>query len=108
VLHSTIANAMSEPMIYPHHLPLDFRIHLRKTSLDSQPLQGKLMACATEALQTAQLPPLKDFRDATESKYLDALIGISGGDVDKMCRIADASRSGLYKLLGKHGKRLKR
>jgi two-component system, NtrC family, response regulator len=108
VLHTTIANAMSEPMIYPHHLPLDIRIHLRKTSLNSQPLQRKLVASATEAVQTAQLPPIKDFRDATESKYLDALIRLSGGDADKMCRIADVSRSGLYKLLGKHGKRLKR
>ena len=108
VLHTTIANASNEPMMYPHHLPLDIRIHLRKLGLHSQPTQGELMASATEAIQSAPLPPLKDFKHATESRYLDTLIDISGGDADTMCRVADVSRSGLYNLLAKHGKRLKR
>ena len=108
VLHSTIANAVNEPMIYPHHLPVDIRIQLRKKSLAGQPQRGELLASPAERIQTARLAPLKDFRDAADSEYLDALIKVSGGDVDKMCRIADVSRSGIYKLLGKHGKRLKR
>ncbi len=108
VLHTTITNATNEPMLYPHHLPLDIRIHLRKKSLNNQPLQGKVMVLANEEIQTAHLAPLKAFKHATESKYLDTLIEISGGDADKMFRIADVSRSGLYKLLEKHGKRLKR
>lgn len=108
VLHTTIANANDEPMIYPHHLPLEVRIHLRKMGLPSQPPPEEVMTSATGAIQSRPLPPFKDFKHATESRYLDALIGMSGGDADKMCRIADVSRSGLYKLLGKHGKRLKR
>lgn len=108
VLHTTIASAMNEPMIYPHHLPLDIRIHLRKTSLDSPPSREKLLAGASGLIPGGQLPPLKDFRDAAELRYIEALIDLTGGDADRMAIIADVSRSGLYKLLGKHGKRLKR
>lgn len=108
VLHTTIADAIDEPMIYPHHMPLNIRIHLRKKSLNKQPLQANLIASATEAIQSDRLPPLKNFRHAAESKYIEALIDMTDGDADKMCRVARVSRSGLYKLLANHGKRLKR
>jgi two-component system, NtrC family, response regulator len=110
VLHTTIANAVNEPVIYPHHLPLDIRIHLRKGSLKSTPDSDpiKRNQPPIEMIKDSVPPKLREIRDTAESKYLDELISLTDGDSDRMCHVADISRSGLYKLLGKHGKRLKR
>lgn len=107
VLHTTISNAINEPMLYPHHLPVGVRIHLRKTSLKGQPEKTALIPPGIPAPDSPVLSSLKAFRKSAEAKYLDELIKISGGNAKKACDIAKVSRSGLYQLLEKHAKQLK-
>jgi two-component system NtrC family response regulator len=54
-----------------------------------------------------KFPCLKDFRLLNESKYLDSLVNLSKGSIEKACHISGVSRSGLYHLLEKHQKTLK-
>ncbi|MBU2630966.1 MAG: sigma 54-interacting transcriptional regulator, partial [Proteobacteria bacterium] len=103
VLHSSIANAMNEPKLNPHHLPVELRIHCRQKSLAAkkrlQGLQENL------EMDDIKFPSLKDFRRLNESQYLDSLMKLSRGKIEKACHISGVSRSGLYHLLEKHRKK---
>ena len=104
VLHSAIANALNESRLNPYHLPVAVRIYCRrKTWEKKQNRNFEEMLPESEA----DFPTLKDFRYMNESQYLDALVSLSGGKVDRACRLAGISRSGLYHLLEKHEKKLK-
>ncbi|MBW1722028.1 MAG: hypothetical protein JRJ78_08190 [Deltaproteobacteria bacterium] len=65
-------------------------------------MAGKLAAVDKKAF-----PSFKEYRNISESKYLDDLIEASGGDRERAVRLSGMSRSGLYHLLKKHGKRFK-
>ncbi len=119
VIHSAIANADVEPILYPHHLPLDLKaVFFRRTrgasadEADIQPLSGHDAASETLSKpDDAALPTLKEYRDNAyallEADYLDRLLAVSGKNVKKACAIADISRSRLYQLLDKHDKGMK-
>ncbi|MDM8523203.1 sigma-54 dependent transcriptional regulator [Desulfococcaceae bacterium HSG8] len=109
VLHATIANAMNEPTLYPHHLPVDMRIHFCKAGIKKKEKHEENNAPAvTVEINRTKFPELREFRKLAESEYLDDLIKLSESNVSRACRLSGASRSGLYQLLEKHGKRMKR
>jgi two-component system NtrC family response regulator len=105
VLHAAVAGGLNEPRLNPHHLPVALRIFSRKKTWEEQrPLeQGNENGLGTDE---TGFPSLKDFRLLNESQYLDALVGLSGGRIEKACTMAGVSRSGLYHLLEKHNKKL--
>ncbi len=105
-LHSSIANAMNEPKLNPHHLPVEIRIHCRQKNLAEKKRLGKGVQENLE-MDDIKFPCLKDFKRLNESQYLDSLIKLSKGKIEKACRISRVSRSGLYHLLEKHNKKLK-
>ncbi|NDY74629.1 hypothetical protein G3N28_21940, partial [Desulfobacter hydrogenophilus] len=105
VLHAAVASGLNEPRLNPHHLPVALRIFSRKKTWEEQrPLeQGIENGLGTDE---TGFPCLKDFRHLNESQYLDALVRLSGGHIEKACSMAGVSRSGLYHLLEKHNKKL--
>lgn len=107
VLHTAIASAIDEPMLLPHHLPLDIRIHFRKCSIKGkQPVERKRPRIILE-IDMAGFPTLKEFRRQAEARYLEQLINASNGDIQAALAMAGVSRSGLYQLMGKHGRHMK-
>ena len=107
ILHSSIANAMNEPKLNPHHLPVELRIYCRQKNLAEKKRLGQGVQ-ENLKLDDIRFPCLKDFRRINESQYLDSLIELSGGNIEKACNISEVSRSGLYHLLEKHKKKMKR
>ena len=112
VLHTTIANAINEPMIYPHHLPVDIRIQLCKQNLSEEKKQTTDTSMDiqwSDILKNDKnnFLTLKQFRKIADSVYLDHLIKISKGKPENAFRLADVSRSSFYQLLAKHKKKLK-
>ncbi len=105
VLHSSIANAMNEHQLNPHHLPVELRIHCRQKNLAEKSRLGQGVREKLE-VDDLKFPCLKDFRRVNESQYLDSLIKLSKGGIEKACHISGVSRSGLYNLLEKHGKKI--
>ena len=104
VLHSSIANAMNEPRLNPYHLPVELRIYCRKKKLVVKKHLGQ---GGQETLEMdVEFPCLKEFRRCNESQYLESLIKLSKGNIERACHISGVSRSGLYHLLEKHQKRL--
>jgi len=106
VLHSSIANAMNEPKLNPHHLPVELRIYCRQKNLAEKKRLGQGVQENLE-VDDIKFPCLKDFRRLNESQYLDSLIKLSKGKIEKACHLSGVSRSGLYHLLEKHRKNLK-
>lgn len=97
VLRTAIAKGMEAPVLYPHYLPFDIRVHyLQKRIIEKHGPEGK-----------PTFPKFKEYQSLTQSKYLDDLIEASGGQVEKALTLSGTSRSGLYNLLKKHGKKLK-
>lgn len=107
VLHSSIANAMNEPKLNPHHLPVELRIYCRQKNLVEKKRLGQGVQTNLE-MDDLKFPCLKDFRRINESQYLDSLIKLCQGNIEKACNISAVSRSGLYHLLEKHKKKLNR
>ena len=52
----------------------------------------------------AQLPPLREARDAFERAYLDALLQHTNGNVTSAAKTAGRNRTDFYDLLRRHGR----
>lgn len=97
VLRTAMVEGMDAPVLYPHYLPLDIRVHyLQKCIVEKRGPEEK-----------PAFPKFKEYRSLTKSKYLDDLIEASGGELEKALALSGMSRSGFYNLLKKHGKKLK-
>jgi two-component system NtrC family response regulator len=107
VIHTSIANAINAPVLFPHHLPVELRVHLRKKSIKITGDQNISRFPVEVAFNSDQIPELKDFKHIANDFYLNKLIELAAGDPDRACRISGVSRSGLYQLLSRHGKKMK-
>jgi two-component system NtrC family response regulator len=113
-LYACIDNALNEKIIYPHHLPLDIRVAVAKSSFScagNGPNPGEKMDVTDPQiyipeLEPENLPTLKEVRNKTisslEVSYLTALARVSCGNVTKACSISGLSRARLYELFKKH------
>ena len=114
-LYASIDNSLNEQTIYPHHLPLDVRVVVAKSSFSRHengdvpdtllPISDTAAAHIPE-LVPETLPTLKEVRNQTVSSleltYLTALAKVSSGNVRKACTISGLSRARLYELFKKH------
>jgi len=110
VLQTAIAEATSESVLYPHHLPQEVRIHFyQKTTSQKQKDTGRDFRFEIgELTRFSSFPGFKDFRslamDRMESCYLDQLVQKSGNNFDEAMRLSGISRANLYRLFKKHKK----
>ncbi|MDD4273794.1 MAG: sigma 54-interacting transcriptional regulator [Desulfobacter postgatei] len=82
------------PLGMNKELNCDFRlISATKRDLQAMVEQGVENTLGTDE---TGFPSLKDFRLLNKSQYLDALVRLSGGRIEKACTMAGVSRSGLY------------
>ena len=115
-----VDNAMDEPSLYSHHLPIDVRIGIARSAFRPKPEKAQPVVIEPTALTCPlQMPfvpggDLPQFRDARESvvnqlekAYLRQLAEHCGNDVAAACERSGLSRARLYELLKKHGVRLK-
>ncbi len=108
VMRTSIANARQEPVIYPHHLPLNLRVSLTQKRFADGPPDEAQTPAVTLGINHLNFPDIKLFRQLTESIYLEDLVKIAEGNIQSACEMSGVSRSGLYLLLEKHGKKLKK
>lgn len=64
---------------------------------------GSWLAAAIEPLHAAELPPLREARDAFERGYLVEVLRRSGGNVSAAARAAGRNRTDFYELMRRHG-----
>lgn len=105
-LESAINVARHETTLFPKHLPTHIRIRTARSSLAKDAHPGQVMEADTSPGAVFSLPPMKNVRDAVlasmEKEYLEKLMALCAGDLDKACAISLLSRPRLYALLKKH------
>jgi two-component system NtrC family response regulator len=114
-LYASIDNALNEKILYPHHLPIDIRVAVARSSFSGKG-NGRCLPEKEQDVTDPQvyipefepenLPTLKEVRNKTvstlEISYLSALARVSSGNVTKACSISGLSRARLYELFKKH------
>ena len=116
-LYVCIDNSLNEQTVYPHHLSLDIRVAVAKSSFsrhgngtvdgtEISVLENESLESHIPDLVPENLPTLKEVRNQTvsslELSYLTALAKVSSGNVRKACSISGLSRARLYELFKKH------
>lgn len=116
-LHSTLAVAHEEPVLFPAHLPSNIRIHIARSSVQlvsenpaiknsGRPLPDDPLPALPDSFSDT-LPPFKEFKRSAfnqiEKDYLLKLMKQAKGSIKDSCHIAGLSRTRLYNLMKKHG-----
>lgn len=102
-VEGSVAAASSASTLFRKHLPAAIRILLAQISTGSNSPVNE----GAETVTSVNLPTLKELRASLYSKaekqYLQDVIKITGGDIEKACGISDLSQPRMYELLRKHG-----
>lgn len=104
-LEKAIVSAQNEPTLFSKHLPHHIRIKLARETVGDKS-SNKKDDLFTEADSAENLKKLQEVRksavDEVEKKYLNNLMALTGGDIQRCCKISGLSRSRLYSLLKRH------
>ena len=112
VLQTSIAEAINEQVLYPHHLPQTVRIDFyKKTTSHKQSSVAEDLRFELKQISGFEgFPTFQQFRTAAssvaESAYLDEVIKRAGNKAGEAARLSGVSRANLYRLLKKHKKSL--
>lgn len=101
VLEYALALAPRDAILYPKHLPPEYRLVKLKAEAarpepEPEPEPGPRTA-------DGPFPTLPEYKERAERDYLNALLDRAGGDRETACRLSGISQSRLYHLLKKHG-----
>jgi len=103
-IEKSISEAFYQPTLYPKHLPIDIRIKLKKSELDTD-TEGEPSRPSHPGADPS-LPDLRTYREEVlanaERQYLERAIRAAEGNLKEICRLSGLSRPRLYALLKKH------
>jgi DNA-binding NtrC family response regulator len=100
-LEFAIAMAQQDPILFPKHLPPEYRlVHLRSDPVD-QPLQDD-RSRSTRMDSKDGFPTLTEYRTRFEKNYLRMLLRLVQGNRREACRLSGVSQARLYGLLKKY------
>ena len=116
-LDQASAVAGGESRLHPEHLPQALRaVTLKARYAGQERRMGTGMAqrmgqgmgqCSAAALDPAQLPPYREYRDnaarEAERRYMEALFAAAGGSPKRACALSGLSRTRVYCLAKAHG-----
>lgn len=77
--------------------------NLSPTPTNTAPVPRSWLDAALAPLRDAELPPLREARDAFERGYLVEILRRSGGNVTAASRAAGRNRTDFYELMKRHG-----
>ncbi len=104
VLENAIVEAGEAPIIYSKHLPPHIRVEVARAAIDKKD-PSKLEPAGGEDSSPA-INKLKDYREAVvmeaEIKYLQNLMLLTRGDIQRACHLCGLSRPRLYALMKKY------
>ncbi|WP_144306694.1 hypothetical protein [Oceanidesulfovibrio marinus] len=109
-MSTAVTLADDESVLETYHLPMEIRVHLKKTMLEkheNEPLITPDFAALKQELdRDEELPTFKEVRtrvvDEVERLYFTRLLDSAQGDQHEACRVSGLSRARLYELLKKH------
>ena len=115
-----VDNAMDEPSLFSHHLPIDVRIGIARSAFRPRPEKVQPVVFEPGPVKCAlnlpfepggELPKFRDARETVvnqlEKAYMRQLADLCTGDATQACELSGLSRARLYEILKKHSVRLK-
>jgi two-component system NtrC family response regulator len=103
-LERAISAAPDDPVLFQKHLPTPIRVAVARASVSG----GAAEKDTTQATHSpaAAFPKLQKFRESAtaqaEQQYLEDLLALTQGDIQRACRVSGVSRSRLYALMKKY------
>lgn len=100
-IDGVMGTAQMHDTLFPIHLPPAIRVSVKQTSLPEESANW-----GSITIQAETEPPslsLKETLERKEKSYLENLMLLTDGDIQRICRISGLSRSGLYVRLKKYG-----
>jgi two-component system NtrC family response regulator len=94
-----LAAGANDSTLYAKHLPLQMRIQIVCSNLESSQSDPRKEA----EPEADSLPTFKAYRDSSEHKYLQDLMSLTHRNIPEACRVSGISRSRLYEMLAKYG-----
>ncbi len=107
-LEAAVIAAQDDPVLVPHHLPVDIRAKLARASLGKHNRPSDAASVDAEGIlaRPVALPSWQEYRKAevadAEMRYLRKLMRLCEGDLKKACEVSSLSRPRLYALMQKH------
>jgi two-component system NtrC family response regulator len=103
-LESSVVASNGEPILYPHHLPVPYRVRLAQSSIGKSSAETAVEQIPTKV--PPSFPRHRDFRAnllaSAEKQYLQELYQLAGDNILKACEISGLSRPRLYALMSKY------
>jgi len=102
-LDRAVTAALTEPILFPNHLPRYIRSAIAKSSLKNK--KAPVQPNDTDLIHSffpEGLPPFKTFKSALEEVYFKELFSISNGNMDLVSKISQMSKSQVYSLTNKY------
>jgi two-component system NtrC family response regulator len=105
-LNSAVTTAGEDPVLFAKHLPLHIRVKVTQDIVNKE--APVISRSPGDSNKNKTIATFKEYRETilkeAERKYLQDLMSLTGGDLDKACLVSDLSKSHLYALLKKHKK----
>ncbi len=106
-LENAINNARYEPTLFPKHLPVHLRIHVARNSVINNSHRNPQTMNIDNVKIPGEMPTMKSFRARViaenEKKYLQEVISLTSGDINRACKISGLGRARLYGLMKRYG-----
>lgn len=101
-LEHAFSAAISEPVLYPIHLPLNVRVAVTRNAIGRRDLQRE-DAVKAGSNGKGELPPWKMYKSsamqALERQYFQDLMDFCNGDITEAVRISGLHRARIYEIL---------
>ncbi|MBN1547041.1 MAG: sigma-54-dependent Fis family transcriptional regulator [Syntrophaceae bacterium] len=102
-LEKSLAEARYDHTLFPKHLPSYIRIQIARNLADKQQSTEKIFQESTDRFDMGKLSDVREAAVARlEKEYLQELMEITGGNINKAFQISGLSRPRLYALLKKY------
>jgi two-component system NtrC family response regulator len=109
VLEGTFLAGRQDPILFPNHFPLNFRLQKLQTETNNK--IADINPSSGQKVPSRKLPNLQRYREEVinkaEKDYLLELLPIANGDINQACHLSGLARARLYELLKKHSLSLK-
>jgi len=103
-LESSIVASDGEPVLFPHHLPIPYRVRLAQSSIGKSTPDTPAESASAKAPRA--FPSHREFRAdlfaSAEKQYLQELLQVAEDSIAKACEISGLSRPRLYALMSKY------
>ncbi|GAB6175772.1 sigma-54 dependent transcriptional regulator [Desulfobaculum senezii] len=109
VLGAAALAAGSEPTLYPHHLPVEFKVRYARCAVGDTAQAEQSAPCGGDAVEVFPGQPWKEYRrmvmEDAERRYIRSLMAFVEGDAKRAMALSGLKSARFYQLLRQYWRR---